>query len=92
MPNSSPNAGNSRSGEGRAKEFKDWTKIEVDTAKEMVPPTNNIVAQCPKFRVLIIGRSGVGKTTILGKVFKVTEEMVRTRPLTFSLLMVIRLE
>ena len=76
MQGSPPNRGHSWSGEDRANAFHDWSRLEVDTFKEMVPPTNNILAQCPKFRILIIGRSGVGKTTICSKVFKVTDSMV----------------
>jgi ABC-type nitrate/sulfonate/bicarbonate transport system ATPase subunit len=35
--------------------------------------------ECKKFRICIIGRSGVGKSTLLGKVFGFSDEDVRLR-------------
>src|ERR1700753_1399122 len=32
--------------------------------------------ECRKFRICIIGRAGVGKSTLLGKVFGMTDEQV----------------
>jgi len=31
----------------------------------------DILKECPKFRILIIGQAGAGKTTLCGKVFNV---------------------
>jgi len=42
---------------------------ERDAYKEVVPPTDQI-------RLLIIGRTGVGKSTIISRVFGVSEEDV----------------
>ena len=34
----------------------------------------DILQECPKFRILIIGQAGAGKTTICSKVFHVSEK------------------
>jgi predicted GTPase len=49
---------------------------EFDTEKILVSDEEVIIKairDCPKFRILIVGQTGVGKSTILSKVFKITD-------------------
>ena len=50
--------------------IRDFGRAEHDTRKEVVPPTD-------KIRLLIIGRTGVGKSTLISRVFGVPELVVR---------------
>ncbi|KAF4450003.1 hypothetical protein F53441_6787 [Fusarium austroafricanum] len=49
---------------------------EVDTSKIVVegPTFNNLPESCDKFRILVIGKAGVGKSTICSVVFGVPPE------------------
>lgn len=51
---------------------------ECDTYK--IPVSDEIVIDpirnCPKFRILIVGQTGAGKSTIMSKVFKITDMQV----------------
>jgi putative ribosome biogenesis GTPase RsgA len=38
--------------------------------------TRHLEHECKKFRICIIGRSGVGKSTLLGKVFGFSDDKV----------------
>jgi ABC-type nitrate/sulfonate/bicarbonate transport system ATPase subunit len=38
--------------------------------------TRDLEHECKKFRICIIGRSGVGKSTLLGKVFGFSDDEV----------------
>lgn len=49
---------------------------ECDTDKIVVSEEEIIIGpirDCPKFRILIVGQTGVGKSTILSKVFRITD-------------------
>ncbi|KAI6152680.1 hypothetical protein BKA82DRAFT_1008441 [Pisolithus tinctorius] len=35
------------------------------------PKTEEVIEQCPRFRILVIGKSGVGKTSLINRVFGV---------------------
>ncbi len=66
-----------RSGtETQREAFREWNRVEIDTSKEVVPPPSTILSECPKFRILIIGGSGVGKSTICSHVFGISERVV----------------
>lgn len=56
----------------------DEYKLEVDTSKIVVegPTFNNLPENCDKFRILVIGKAGVGKSTICSVVFGVPPEKV----------------
>lgn len=56
--------------------FKDWSKENIDTSKEVVSPPSNILSECPKFRILIIGSTGVGKSTICSRVLNIPGNLV----------------
>ncbi|KAI9847553.1 MAG: hypothetical protein M1838_000829 [Thelocarpon superellum] len=45
---------------------------EVDTAKEAIPELPSVLLDCTKFRILIVGQSGVGESTICSQVFNVS--------------------
>lgn len=51
---------------------------DCDTNK--IPVSDEIIIDpirnCPKFRILIVGQTGVGKSTLLSKVFKITDLQV----------------
>ncbi|KAI6095014.1 hypothetical protein EDD16DRAFT_1903673 [Pisolithus croceorrhizus] len=45
------------------------------------PTTQDLIAQCPRFRVLIVGKSGVGKSTLINRIFGVENASVaKDRP------------
>jgi predicted GTPase len=59
-----------------SKEY-DTEKIPVNDEEVIIKP----IRDCPKFRILIVGQTGVGKSTILSKVFKITDLQVGFVPL-----------
>ncbi|KAI6008052.1 hypothetical protein EDC04DRAFT_3146517 [Pisolithus marmoratus] len=45
------------------------------------PTTEELIAQCPRFRVLVVGKSGVGKSSLINRIFGVqTAEVAAERP------------
>ncbi|KAI6111452.1 hypothetical protein EDD16DRAFT_1207430 [Pisolithus croceorrhizus] len=45
------------------------------------PTTQDLIAQCPRFRVLIVGKSGVGKSTLINRIFGVeTASVAKDKP------------
>ncbi|KIN93098.1 hypothetical protein M404DRAFT_36402 [Pisolithus tinctorius Marx 270] len=39
--------------------------------KDLRPTTEDLIQQCPRFRVLVVGKSGVGKSTLINRIFGV---------------------
>ena len=62
--------------QARTEAYTRWQREEIDTSKEAVPPPSNILSECPKFRTLIIGGAGVGKSTICSLVFNIDGQLV----------------
>ena len=50
--------------------------LEVDTSEEAIPRLPAVLQNCPQFRILIIGQSGVGKSTICSRVFNISGQDV----------------
>ncbi|KAI5983128.1 hypothetical protein EDD15DRAFT_2376867 [Pisolithus albus] len=45
------------------------------------PTTKDLIAECPHFRVLVVGKSGVGKSTLINRIFGVeTANVARDHP------------
>ncbi|KAG2125429.1 hypothetical protein DEU56DRAFT_824995 [Suillus clintonianus] len=49
-----------------------------DTTLELQPTTDEIIRICPRFRILVIGKTGVGKTSLINRAFGVHEAMAST--------------
>ncbi|KAI6146085.1 hypothetical protein EDD17DRAFT_103672 [Pisolithus thermaeus] len=51
------------------------------SSEGLQPTTQDLIAQCPRFRVLIVGKSGVGKSTLINRIFGVeTASVAKDRP------------
>ncbi|KAG2081316.1 hypothetical protein BD769DRAFT_1621226 [Suillus cothurnatus] len=46
-----------------------------DTTLELQPTTSEIIQICPRFRILVIGKTGVGKSLLINRAFGVHEAM-----------------
>ncbi|KAG1908902.1 uncharacterized protein F5891DRAFT_32353 [Suillus fuscotomentosus] len=42
----------------------------------LLPTTSGISQGCPRFRILVIGKTGVGKSSLIGSAFRVGKEIV----------------
>ncbi|KAF8688273.1 hypothetical protein AX14_003473 [Amanita brunnescens Koide BX004] len=44
--------------------------ILIETPRALIPTTDQIAEECTRFRILIVGRSGVGKSTLINTIFE----------------------
>ncbi|KAG2145460.1 uncharacterized protein EDB93DRAFT_1251331 [Suillus bovinus] len=50
--------------------------VSSDNNLELPPTTSEIFQKCPRFRILVIGKSGVGKSSLISYAFGVEKEIV----------------
>lgn len=49
-----------------------------DATAELQPTTDEIIQICPRFRILVIGKTGVGKSSLINRAFGVHEALAST--------------
>ncbi|KAI6032353.1 hypothetical protein BKA83DRAFT_4213108 [Pisolithus microcarpus] len=55
--------------------------LRPSNQESLRPTTKDLIAECPHFRVLVVGKSGVGKSTLINRIFGVeTANVARDRP------------
>ncbi|KAI5990829.1 hypothetical protein F5J12DRAFT_862077, partial [Pisolithus orientalis] len=42
---------------------------EPSNSESLQPTTQELIDICPRFRVLVVGKSGVGKSTLINRIF-----------------------
>ncbi|KAG2128877.1 hypothetical protein BD769DRAFT_1457047 [Suillus cothurnatus] len=47
--------------------------MTVDTSRQLQSTTSDILQICPRFRLLVIGKTGVGKSSLIHQAFKIKE-------------------
>ncbi|KAG8978533.1 hypothetical protein FRB93_011042 [Tulasnella sp. JGI-2019a] len=52
------------------------TVVSVTTAEPFQQSAEDISAQCPRFRILVLGKSGTGRSTLINRVFNVNTATV----------------
>ncbi|KDQ06233.1 hypothetical protein BOTBODRAFT_263641 [Botryobasidium botryosum FD-172 SS1] len=50
---------------------KQETKRSGIPDRDLPPATDELFSECPRFRILVLGKSGVGKTSLIKNVFKI---------------------
>jgi len=58
----------------RLDELEEWNKTKMSERRDFAQQRNDIILPTLSSRVLIIGRSGVGKSTICSEMFKVDDQ------------------
>jgi predicted GTPase len=63
---------------GPVSEIYDDSRADEDTAKIVVDDVAAMLHKCPRFRILIVGKTGVGKSTIASRVFGIPYDDIQT--------------
>ncbi|CCM01007.1 uncharacterized protein FIBRA_03055 [Fibroporia radiculosa] len=63
-------------GISRRETRRDPADCRGDALSTLEPTTEEILRKCPRFRILVIGRTGVGKSSLIQQVFGIKEALV----------------